>query len=86
MDWMDFVRTSWPIMLALISLIIVLAKMHSDIEVMKEKIRTLFELWNKRNGKSSQNLISCSIKKSPVLLKDAPLIVPDLKKLGKAPV
>ena len=53
MDWMDFVRTSWPIMLALISLIIVLANMHSDIEVMKEKIRTLFELWNKRNGKSS---------------------------------
>jgi len=27
--------------------------MHSDIEVMKEKIRTLFELWNKRNGKSN---------------------------------
>ena len=53
MDWMDFVRTSWPIMLSLISLIIVLAKMHSDIEVMKEKIRTLFELWNKRNGKSN---------------------------------
>jgi len=53
MDWTDMIRTSWPILLALISLIIVLAKMHSDIEVIKEKIRTLFELWNKRNGKSS---------------------------------
>ena len=53
MDWMDFVKTSWPIMLALISLIIVLAKMHSDIAVMKEKIKTLFELWNKINNKSS---------------------------------
>jgi hypothetical protein len=53
MDWSDMVRTSWPILIALISLIIVLAKMHSDIEVIKEKIRTLFELWNKRNGKSS---------------------------------
>jgi len=53
MDWADFIKTSWPIMLAFISLIIVLAKMHSDIEVMKEKIRTLFELWNKRNGKSN---------------------------------
>ena len=52
MEWSDMLRTSWPILLALISLIIVLAKMHSDIEVMKEKIRTLFELWNKRNGKS----------------------------------
>ena len=41
MDWMDFVKTSWPIMLALISLIIVLAKMHSDIEGYEgEKIRT----------------------------------------------
>ena len=53
MDWSDMIKTSWPILLALISLIIVLAKMHSDIEVMNEKIRTLFELWNKRNGKSS---------------------------------
>ena len=53
MDCSDMIRTSWPILLALISLIIVLAKMHSDIEVMKEKIRTLFELWNKRNGKSN---------------------------------
>ena len=53
MEWSDMLRTSWPILLALISLIIVLAKMHSDIEVMKEKIRTLFELWNKRNGKSN---------------------------------
>ena len=53
MDWTEMISTSWPILLALISLIIVLAKMHSDIEVMKEKIRTLFELWNKRNGKSS---------------------------------
>ena len=50
---MDLIRTSWPILVALISLIIVLAKMHSDIEVIKEKIRTLFELWNKRNGKSN---------------------------------
>ena len=49
MDWMDMVRTSWPILHALISLIIVLAKMHSDIEVMKEKIKTLFDLWNKHS-------------------------------------
>ena len=53
MDWMELIRTSWPIVLAIISLIVVLVKMHSDIEVMKEKIRTLFELWNKRNGKSN---------------------------------
>ena len=53
MDWTDLIRTSWPILLALVSLIIILAKMHSDIEVIKEKIITLFELWNKLNGKSN---------------------------------
>jgi hypothetical protein len=30
-------------------LVIVLAKMHADIEQIKEKIRTLFELWNSKN-------------------------------------
>jgi hypothetical protein len=30
-------------------LVIVLAKMHADIEQIKEKIRTLFDLWNNRN-------------------------------------
>lgn len=44
---MEFVRTSWPIFLALTTLIVVLAKMHSDIQIIKDKIRTLFELFNK---------------------------------------
>ena len=47
MLWMEFIRTSWPIFLALITLIIVLAKMHSDIQIIKEKIRTLFDLFNR---------------------------------------
>ena len=47
MDWMEFVRTSWPIFLALTTLIVVLAKMHSDIQVIQEKIRALFDLVNK---------------------------------------
>ena len=53
MDWLELIRTSWPILLALVSLIIILARMHSDIEVVKEKVKTLFDLWNKRNGKSN---------------------------------
>ena len=47
MLWMEFIRTSWPIFLALITLIVVLAKMHSDIQIIKEKIRTLFDLFNR---------------------------------------
>ena len=41
---------SWPIFLGIITLIIVLAKMHGDIEILKEKVKTLFDLWNKNNG------------------------------------
>jgi len=47
---MEFIRTSWPIFLALITLIVVLAKMHSDIQIIKEKIRTLFELFNRERN------------------------------------
>ena len=50
MLWMEFIRTSWPIFLALITLIVVLAKMHSDIQIIKEKIKTLFELFNRNNN------------------------------------
>ena len=41
----------WPIFLGIITLIIILAKMHGDIEIIKEKVKTLFDLWNKSNGK-----------------------------------
>ena len=32
-----------------LSLIIVLAKMHGDIVVLKEKVKSLFDLWNTKN-------------------------------------
>tara|TARA_R110000823_G_scaffold711_1_gene2968 strand:+ start:1567 stop:1680 length:114 start_codon:yes stop_codon:yes gene_type:complete len=35
--------------IAFITLVIVLAKMHSEIDVLKEKVRVLFDLWNKKN-------------------------------------
>jgi hypothetical protein len=50
MVWMEFIRTSWPIFLALTTLIVVLAKMHSDIQIIKDKIRTLFELFNRERN------------------------------------
>lgn len=48
MEILDAITTTWPIFIAVVALVIVLAKMHGDIQIMKEKIRTLFELWNKR--------------------------------------
>ena len=38
----------WQLALALIMLIIVLAKMHASIEVLQEKVKVLFDLFNRR--------------------------------------
>ena len=42
---------AWPILLALIMLIIVLSKLDLRVAVLEEKIKTLFGLLNKRNDK-----------------------------------
>lgn len=49
MDVLEAVGAIWPLALGFVTLVIVLAKMHADIEQMKEKVRTLFDLWNKRD-------------------------------------
>ena len=51
MTMVDVIIKSWPIFLGIITLIIILAKMHGDIEIIKEKVKTLYDLWNKSNGK-----------------------------------
>ena len=43
---MNFVEW-WPIAVALISLIVILAKMHAAIEVLNEKVKVLFSIINK---------------------------------------
>jgi len=49
MEVLDTLGVLTPIMLALITLVIVLAKMHADVASLKDKVRALFELWNKRD-------------------------------------
>ena len=49
MEALDLVNTMWPIAVGFVTLVIVLAKMHVDIETIKEKVRLLFELWNKKD-------------------------------------
>ena len=44
----EILSTIWPILLGIITLIIVLAKMHGDIVVLKEKVKSLFDLWNSK--------------------------------------
>jgi hypothetical protein len=51
MDTFDLLVKAWPILFALITLIIVLSKIDLRVAVLEEKIRTLFELWNKKGDK-----------------------------------
>ena len=45
---LELLLSLWPVAAAFVSVIIVLAKMHADLETVKEKIRVLFDLWNNR--------------------------------------
>lgn len=51
MDTFDLLVKAWPILFALITLIIVLSKLDLRVAVIEEKIKTLFELFNKRSDK-----------------------------------
>jgi len=45
---LELLLSLWPVAAAFVSVIIVLAKMHADVETIKEKIKVLFDLWNNR--------------------------------------
>ena len=44
---MDFIRDYWPQLLAFITLVMALTTMRVDIDVLKDKVKILFDLWNK---------------------------------------
>lgn len=50
----EVVNTAWPIFLGFITLVIVLAKMHSEICTLREKVQVLFELVNKLNERGGE--------------------------------
>ena len=50
MTMLDVINTAWPIFVGMIGLVIILAKMHNEIDVLKEKVRVLYDLWNNRKG------------------------------------
>jgi len=43
---LDALVQLWPIAFAFVSLVIVLAKMYNRIDVLEDKVRTLFDLYN----------------------------------------
>ena len=49
MTALDAINVLWPVAVGFVTLVVVLAKMHGDIETIKEKIKVLFDLWNSRD-------------------------------------
>jgi len=47
MDLFEILARAWPILFALITLIIVLSKLDLRVAVLEDKIKTLFELINR---------------------------------------
>jgi hypothetical protein len=46
---LDIISSLWPISLGIVTLIIVLARMHYTLEALSEKVKVLFDFHNKRN-------------------------------------
>lgn len=49
-DILDVINILWPILVGIIGLVVVLAKMHTSIEVLQEKVKVLYELWNNEHN------------------------------------
>jgi hypothetical protein len=49
MDIFEIFTRAWPIILAIITLIIVLSKLDLRVAVLEDKIKTIFDLINKGN-------------------------------------
>jgi hypothetical protein len=45
---LQLISSLWPILVGIITLIIVLARMHYNLEALTEKVRVLFDFHNKR--------------------------------------
>ena len=45
---MNFITEYWEQLTAFVLLVTILTRMRVDIDVLKEKVKTLFELWNSR--------------------------------------
>jgi hypothetical protein len=48
MDLIENIMKLWPVFLGFITLVVVLAKADNRISVLEEKVRTLFDLFNKK--------------------------------------
>ena len=45
---MDLLNNYWQVFIGFITLVFILSRMRVDIDVLKDKVKTLFELFNKK--------------------------------------
>ena len=45
----NVINEYWQVLAAIIGLIIVLSKLHLDVEILKDKVKNLFELFNRKD-------------------------------------
>ena len=50
-ETLGIISSLWPIIIGIITLIVVLARMHYNLEALTEKVRVLFDFHNKRKTK-----------------------------------
>jgi hypothetical protein len=51
METVELLIKAWPIFLGFITLVVLLAKMDNRLGAVEEKIKALFELFNKKMGR-----------------------------------
>ena len=44
----EFIQGFWPQLVSFMVLVTIFVKMRVDIDVLKEKVKTLFDLWNSK--------------------------------------
>jgi len=47
---MNFITDYWEQLTAFVLLVTILTRMRVDIDVLKEKVKTLFDLWNSKKN------------------------------------
>ena len=47
---MNFITDYWEQLTAFVLLVAILTRMKVDIDVLKEKVKTLFDLWNSKKN------------------------------------
>ena len=45
---MDLINEYWQVIVGVITLIVILSKMNLDVEILKQKVATIFELINRK--------------------------------------